>query len=374
MPHGASESGPARLSEYPGGFYNLLEPPRLIDHFLAVPPKDFATFRLRDGVPAFSTSFDLLTTADPAVKHKLDGLPFARRWRPLLCARTCFIGTTVSEYALFPRAIPPGMFVREVLQHATRYAFVIVKDIPTDPVLVGAAGYDYSRRFATACREAGFVLVEGQALGYVPIDFASIDEFLARMSRARRKDVRRKLLSRAQLEIQVIPSGDVLFRDEAMLAELYALYVNVYRQSEIHFDLLSAAFFRTLLQDTGSGGIVFVYRAGGQMIGYNICFVNNENLVDKYIGFLYPRAQEYNLYTVSWFHNLEYALARGLRCYIAGWTDPEVKRHLGACFTLTQHAVYVRNIVLRKALIPLKRFFESDHRWHAEAHASNADS
>ena len=32
-----------------------------------------------------------------------------------------------------------------------------------------------------------------------------------------------------------------------------------------------------------------------------------------------------NLYFVSWMVNLEYALERGLRHYIAGWTDPGVK-------------------------------------------------
>jgi len=68
---------------------------------------------------------------------------------------------------------------------------------------------------------------------------------------------------------------------------------------------------------------------------------------------------------VSWFHNIEYALAHGLRYYIAGWTDPAIKRDLGATFTFTQHAVYVRNPVLRKLLMPFKRFFETDRRWQA---------
>jgi predicted N-acyltransferase len=65
---------------------------------------------------------------------------------------------------------------------------------------------------------------------------------------------------------------------------------------------------------------------------------------------------------VSWFQNLEYALERGLRCYVAGWTDPEVKRDLGAAFTHTQHAVYVRNPVLRALLKPFRRLFETGYR------------
>ena len=65
---------------------------------------------------------------------------------------------------------------------------------------------------------------------------------------------------------------------------LYALYRNVYDQSAIHFDLLSAEFFRAVLRDAASGGVVFTYRAAGKLIGYNLCFVHGGKLLDKYVG------------------------------------------------------------------------------------------
>ena len=116
---------------------------------------------------------------------------------------------------------------------------------------------------------------------------------------------------------------------------------------------------------------MFVYRAKGELIGYNLCFVENGMLIDKYVGFAYPQARDHNLYAVSWFRNLDYALAHGLHCYVAGWTDPEIKRQLGARFTLTRHAVYVRNPLLRRLMAPFKRFFEADHRWQ-ESHVPGA--
>jgi hypothetical protein len=99
------------------------------------------------------------------------------------------------------------------------------------------------------------------------------------------------------------------------------------------------------------------------MIGYNLCFEHNGMLLDKYIGFAYPQAREYNLYFVSWFHNLEHARKRGLGHYVAGWTDPEIKRDLGASFSLTRHAVYVRNPLMRWVLRRFKRIFEADSQW-----------
>jgi uncharacterized protein len=328
--------------------HNLLEPASLIRHFHNHPPEGFASIDI-DGVPAFATKFDLTTTLEPAVRRRLKWLP---RWRPM----TCFVGTTVSEYALFRPDSRPEELIRG--RHVT--PFLIIKDIPTEATLVGADALNYSRRVADTCRNAGFVLVDGQALAYVPIDFASTDEYLSRLSHARRKGLRRKLRSRASLQIEAIPTGDSRFNNESFLAELYILYRNVYDQSEIHFDLLTAEFFRAVLQDADVHGIVFFYRAGGVLIGFNLCVGENAMLIDKYVGFRYPEAPDHDLYTVSWFHNLEYALERGFTTYVAGWTDPEIKRQLGASFTFTMHAVYVRNPILRMLLKPFKRFFESD--------------
>ncbi len=367
-------AAPSAIGDGDVTYHNLLEPAGLIRCFQEHPPEGFSAIHLDCGVPAFSTSFDLLTTMEPSTRRKVESLPFARWWRRFLRPTTCFIGTTVSEYVPLPNSKPPGIFLRDLTTGMPqRYPFLIIKDIPTDATLVGDAAYAYSRRLADACRENGYVLVEGQALAYVPIDFASTEEFLARMSRVRRKDLRRKLRSASLLEVEEIRTGDARFQDEALVAAFYALYLNVYRQSRIHFDLLTASFFKALLQDAGDQGVVFVYRAKGELVAFNICFVGKGMLVDKYIGFAYPHSRDYNLYVVSWFRNLAFALAHGLRHYVAGWTDPEIKRHLGARFTMTQHAVFVRNPLLRRILLQFKSFFEADHRWHSD-HVPGAHS
>ena len=347
-------------------FHNLVEPAELIQHFQKSPPEGFLVLNLASNAPAFSMKFDLLTTMEPATRRKLEALPFSRCWRRLLHPWTCFVGTTVSEYAPFPISTPPETLLKELLaDKVALYPFLIIKDIPTEPTLVGDTSYVYSQHLVELCRKNGFVIVEGQALAYVPIDFDSTSNFLLRLSRVRRKDIRRKLKSTSLLDIEAIPVGDARFSDEARLEMLYSLYLNVYRQSEIHFDLLTPAFFKSLLQDTSVDGVVFMYSAESKLIGYNICYVERERLVDKYVGFMYPQARDYNLYTVSWFHNLEYALAHGLRCYVVGWTDPEIKRSLGARFTWTQHAVYARNPFVRKILRSSRRFFEADNQWQS---------
>lgn len=349
-------------------YLNQLEPDALVAGFVEHPPVGFGV-KTAAQTPAFIAPFDLLTTAEPELRRKVTKAPGYSWWGRLLRWRTAFVGTTVSEYALFPRDADPAALPAELagaLGRAQR--MMIVKDIPQASPLLSEEERHWSARFAEHCQQAGYVLLEGQALAYVPIDFASEDEYLARLSSGRRKDIRRKLRKRDDVAMETVECGDARFASDAVVDAYYALYENVYAQSEIHFDKLSRAFFASILRDGGHGGVVFVYRLGEDIIGWNLCFVVNGKLIDKYVGFAYPQAREQNLYFTSWFRNLDFARERGLTHYVAGWTDPEVKSYLGAKFTLTRHAIYLRNPLLRALARRLEHLFESDSQWAPEQH------
>ncbi|TBR14183.1 MAG: GNAT family N-acetyltransferase [Lysobacter sp.] len=342
---------------------NPLEPPALAKHFITHPPRAFTAATLANGVVAFTAPFDVLTTADTAMRQRISRWPLHRHWRRWLSLRTRFIGTTVTEYAVFPEDVDPAVLARTLRrEQSDACALLIIKDIPQYSPLLDDADNAWAAAFAAQCAREGFVLVEGQALAWVPIDFTSSDNYLARLSRGRRRDLRRKLRSRTRLEISTIPTGTA-FNDDALIDEFHHLYRNVYEQSEIHFDFLERAFLAAVLRDADAGGIVFVYRHEGRMIGWNLCFEYAGALVDKLMGLAYPASREHNLYAISWFENLDYARRRGLHRYIAGWTDPQVKADLGARFTFTRHAVYPRNRLLRLVLRHLAGHFESDRAW-----------
>ncbi|OCG23383.1 hypothetical protein A9G28_01800 [Gilliamella sp. Fer1-1] len=342
-------------------YINQLEPDELIDNFLTHPPQDFSAWLSEDGVPVFSAKFDLLTTADDNFKNKIEKLPFSKKWRHWLQPKTCFVGSTVSENALLTNDVDANELANNLKKaYAKQYPFMIIKDIPSASPLLSKKDNQYSTQFISALKEQGFIEVEGQALAWVPIDFKNLDEVLSRFSYSRRKNFRRKLRSREKLSIKVLHSGDESFFNDAVLDEYYQLYLNVYQQSEVHFDLLTKPFFTQLLQSKTINAHIVTYYDDDQLVGYNICFVVNNMLVDKYIGMVYPKARELNLYYVSWFFNLEYALQQGFSHYIAGWTDPEVKASLGASFTLSKHLVYIRNPLLRVILRKFIGHFESD--------------
>ena len=339
------------------GYACALEPQHLVSSFLEHPPQGFDAELSRAGLPTFRAPFDLLTTADPALRQRLMRLPLYRRWSGLLRWQTRFMGCTVTEYApLSSGAVAADL----VAQYGRRQALLIVKDLALASPLLSEADVAQAAAFAQACEAAGMVLLEGMALAWVAIDFADLDGYLARLSASRRKNIRRKLRSREQLTIEQWPTGSAYFDDDATLDACYALYLSVHAQSEIQFDLLSRAFFAAVLRDAHSGGQVFCYVHNGALIGWNLCYEFAGMLIDKFIGLAYPQARECNLYAVSWMHNLQYARQRGLSHYVAGWTDSAVKRELGARFSMTQHAVYVRNPLLRALLRRLRHHFESE--------------
>ena len=115
--------------------------------------------------------------------------------------------------------------------------------IPSSSPLLSAEENAAADRLVEEGKKMGFIELEGQALAYLPIDFTDGDEWLSHFSASRRKNFRRKFRSRGQLDIDVLPFGDKAFNDENFLSELYEMYMEVFNQSEIHFDCLSPDFF-----------------------------------------------------------------------------------------------------------------------------------
>lgn len=331
----------------------------MLEAFLKHPPLGFQSF-WHAGTPAFVTPYDLTTTLDAQHRQVL----LKQFWYPwvrsLLTPLTLFVGSTVSEYACWSAALlEPGALATWVRQARRDYPLMIIKDLPAQSSLLSRADQEAAAQLAQQARDLGFIEVAGQALAWVPIEGYEEASYLAQFSRAHRKDLRRKLRQREQLRIDALHAGDPRLLDAQRLQHFYRLYEQVYEQSQIHFDKLSPEFFQAILQ-AGTGAVVFTYHQADELIGYNICFEWQGLLIDKYIGLSYPQARQCNLYFVSWFHNLAYARARGLKFYVAGWTDPEVKAYLGARFAMTRHLVYFRNPIMRTLLRPLRAWFESD--------------
>ncbi|MBS0225210.1 MAG: GNAT family N-acetyltransferase [Proteobacteria bacterium] len=347
-----------RAAEPEARWIAQLEPEAVIRAWLEHPPRDFVADTIA-GAPRFRAKFDILTTLDPPVRRTLQRWPGYRHWSQWLCWNTQFVGCTSSEYALLPKGVAAAKFADAIVDGVDRKArLLIVKDLARNSPLLNDDENRTCERLITELEARGFALLEGMPLAWVPLDHASEDDYLSRLSSSRRKDIRRKLRARKNVDIEQVACGDPCFSEEATIDAFHQLFANVHAQSDVHFDELTRDFLARLLRQPDGDGVVFVYRRDGRMIGWNLCYLRHDMLVDKYVGFAYPQARENNLYALSWMHNLEYARMLGVKRYVAGWTDAEAKRQLGARFTLTWHAVRPRNPVLRWLLGRMRGLFE----------------
>ncbi len=361
-----SNADAASAEPEPAGLANQLEPDGLIETFLQHPPEQFTAGRLASGSPCFLADLDLATTLEEAPKRIVGTL---RRCRPIdFLFRTCltpnvlFVGTTVSEYALLPRSGSPAELAREAVAELKRRrrGFLIIKDLPVDSPLLSAAENEGSRQLIRELEKAGFLMVTGQALAYMPITGATFDDYLKKFSANRRNNFRRKRKAALPVRRVELRTGDPFFTD-ANLALLHQLYLNVYDHSDIHFEKLTLAFFTQLFR-LENDGIVFLKYDGEHLISFCLCYVRGQFLVDKYRGYLYPQAHDYKLFFNDFFDNVDYCMQHRLSHYIIGWTAPTVKAYLGCEFTYTHHAVYIRNPLVRAVLKPFRRFFEGDRQ------------
>lgn len=342
-------------------YSTLIEPAGLLQHFIQQPPQGFGAALSASGLPSFVAPFDLTTTLDESVHQRLAAAPGFRYWQRWLRWRTRFVGCTTTEYLPVPAAVDADTLADEIVRdHARDSRLLVIKDLALQSPLLDAAGNTASAALLDALQQRGFMLLEGMPLAWLAIDFDSLDTYLGRLSSSRRKDIRRKLKSRDRLRIECVDTGAGLFADIEQVRRCHALYLQVHAQSLVHFDLLTEAFFAQLLRDREAHGKMFMYSDGDELVGWNLCYVHGGKLIDKYIGFSYPRARECNLYVVSWMYNLQYALDHGLSHYVAGWTDSRIKRQLGASFNLTRHAVWARNPLLRGLLRRYSHWFEAE--------------
>lgn len=356
-------------------FLFQLEPPGLIEAIIENPPDGFVPcdIAVNGGrLPAFTADFDLLLTADEPLRSFVGKLLPAKLYTAFLRPRTLFVGTTVSEFALFPSAADlaelPDLLKTEMAAAGCR--FLIVKDIAPHASLLSPEENAAAAELYRTLAAAGFIILEGQAMAYINLDFTSLDEFIGRFSASRRSDWRRKRKKRSATRLQIINTGDPLLTEPSMVDLVYRLYENVYNHSDIHFDKLTRPFFEKVLADASSGGRLFCYWQADRLIGYCLGFLQGELLIDKYRGAEYPAFRDNNLYYVSWFDMLEYALATACRAAVFGWTDPEIKAYLGSSFLFTRHAVYIANPILSRLLAGIAGAFESDRktlaRWYAK--------
>lgn len=274
-----------------------------------------------------------LFCADLNLDIALDGFParvikFIRVFFPrFLIYRTVFCGSPFSESgALGARGTALNdPFIKDVLLQAIDYhaekcraRMVVFKDFLEDD----AKRLDY-------LKSKGFTKIDSFPAVSVGLNFGSFEEYLQSLGSATRKNLRKKLKTAfAQGGIEVRLAQDV----SPCIQEITRLYENAYQAGSTKFEKLTAEFFLQVNKQLPSQARFFLYYLQGKLAAFNLCLVHKNILIDKFIGFDYAVSKRYNLYFVSWAHNIKWCLEHSISAYYPGQTDYEPKIRLGGRF------------------------------------------
>jgi predicted N-acyltransferase len=158
------------------------------------------------------------------------------------------------------------------------------------------------------------------------LNFNSLEEYYKSLSSSTRKDLRRKIrkaYSEGLIQIKVVDNV------EDIIDDVYKLYLNTYRAGKVKFEFLTKEFFINVSKNLKPHTRYFLYYIQDRLAAFNLCFVYDDLLIDKFIGFDYEIAQPYSLYFVSWCFNIEWCLKNSIRFYQVGQTDYGPKTKLG---------------------------------------------
>ena len=270
-------------------------------------------------LPLFETRFDLSTFVEGWIKQslKVAGRLFPSLFQPRILGVGLLVGES-SEIGIDPQ-IDAG-----TLESAFKMAFDALQRLAAELKSDIVALYNFSHYGGLPAEVLNtFHRAKCQSCARMPIDFKNLEEFLARLSRAARKDLRRKM--RAAPEVRVIRTRNI----SPFLDRIYNLYRATVERSPMAFGAHNRLFFEKICERV-PGAEYTLYFVREELAAFNLLVVNQEAMVDKNFCMDYELGRKYNLYVLSWLENIRTCVERGIPLYHAGQGVEKTKAHLGA--------------------------------------------
>lgn len=204
-------------------------------------------------------------------------------------------------------------------------------------------------KFKAPLEKLGFTEVANMPVASNIIQYSSLDEYLDSLSYSMRKNLRRKLKSKQHVRIEEYEGAP------PDIDAIYALYLQTYEQSELKFEKLTLDFFESIVGLMPNNTRFVLYFAENQLVAFNCLLHRDGVLLDKYIGMQQALAKKYNIYFLSWLHNVEMCIRDGFHTFQSGQASYETKLHLGATLMPTSIFFRHRNIFLNQPLKLISR-------------------
>jgi len=195
-----------------------------------------------------------------------------------------------------------------------RASLVVLKDFP--------AKY---RPALEAFSSNGYARIPSMPMTRLPLHYHDWDEYFRTLSKATRKDLRRKFrkAERApKIDMKVV--NDIT----PYVDEIYPLYLRVHERSPLKFERLTKDYFRAIAQQMPERAYFFIWQQSGKIVAFSFCLVCEGAIYDECIGLDYSVALDLHLYFYTLRDVISWSLQQGLKYYYSNPLNYEAKLHL----------------------------------------------
>ena len=171
----------------------------------------------------------------------------------------------------------------------------------------------------------GYARIPSMPMTRLPLPYKNWDEYFRTLSKATRKDLRRKFrkAERApKIEMEVV--SDIA----PLIDEIHHLYLAVHERSPLKFETLTKDYFCTIGQRMPDRARFFIWRQLGKIVAFSFCLVCDDKIYDECIGLDYRVALDLHLYFYTLRDIISWALEQGLNYYYSNPLNYEPKLHL----------------------------------------------
>jgi predicted N-acyltransferase len=193
-------------------------------------------------------------------------------------------------------------------------SLVVLKDFP--------AKY---RLALESLRTNGYARIPSMPMTGLALRYHDWDEYLSTLSKATRKDLRRKFrkAERApKIDMEIV--SDIT----PYVDEIYPLYLQVHERSPLKFETLTENYFAAIGQRIPERARFFIWRQNGKIIAFSFCLVCGDAIYDECIGLDYSVALDLHLYFYTLRDIVSWSLQQGLKYYYSNPLNYGPKLHL----------------------------------------------
>jgi predicted N-acyltransferase len=209
-----------------------------------------------------------------------------------------------------------------------RASLVVLKDFP-------AKYRDALEIFPSS----GYTRIPSMPMTRLPLHhFQDWDEYFRTLSKATRKDLRRKFrkTERApKIEMEVV--GDT----SPYVDEIHPLYLQVHERSPYKFETLTKDYFRAVSDRMPDRARFFIWRQSGKIVAFSFCLICDDAIYDECMGLDYRVALDLHLYFYTLRDVITWSLQQRLKYYYSNPLNYEPKLHLDC--ELVPLDLYVRH-------------------------------